>query len=122
MTDIYLDAPLAGALDARDHVANLIDAGQHVTFVGSGTEPDAAAFPGVRAVARLPDAPPRGSWFVTAEPARCAERTAGLRTLLIGPRTGRSPVAGPRCDQVARDFAAAVLDILAHDAMGPDRR
>jgi hypothetical protein len=118
MTDIYLDAALAGAPDARDHVANLIDAGQQVTFVGSGTEPDATVFPGVRTDPRPPDKPPRGSWFVTAEPARCAERIAGLRTLLISPRTGRSPVAGPRCDQIARDLAAAVLDILAHDAMG----
>jgi hypothetical protein len=38
--------------------------------------------------------------------------------LLVGPRAGRSPIHRPRCDTAARDLAAAVLEILAHDAMG----
>jgi hypothetical protein len=117
MTDVYVDAPLASAPDARGHIANLIDAGQRVTFVGAVGGP-AATFPDVSQLDSLPAEPQRGSWFVTAEPARCADRPAGVRTLLIGPRTGRSPVLGPRCDTEARDLAAAVLEILAHDAMG----
>jgi hypothetical protein len=117
MTDVYVDAPLASAPDARGHIANLIDAGQRVTFVG-GDAGSVAPFPDVSRQDSLPDEPERGSWFITAEPARCAERPAGVRTLLIGPRVGRSPVQGPRCDTEARDLAAAVLEILAHDAMG----
>ena len=117
MTDVYLDGALASAPDARGHVANLIDAGQRVTFVGADPG-SVATFPDVTRLDSLPAEPERGSWFVTAEPARCAERPAGVRTLLIGPRAGRSPVQGPRCDTEARDLAAAVLEILAHDAMG----
>jgi hypothetical protein len=117
MIDVYLDASLASAPDARGHVANLIDAGQRVTFVGADPG-SVASFPGVSRVDSLPDQLARGSWFVTAQPARCAERPAGVRTLLIGPRVGRSPMQGPRCDTEARDLGAAVLEILAHDAMG----
>lgn len=118
MTHIYLDAALASASDAPGHIANLIDAGQRLTFVGPAPQGVTAAFPDVPRLDGLPVVPERGSWFVTAEPARCAERPAGVRTLLIGPRAGRSPVPGPRCDTEARDLAAAVLAILAHDAMG----
>jgi hypothetical protein len=117
MTDVYLDAALASAPGARGHVANLIDAGQRVTFVGADPG-SAASFPDVSRLDSLPAESERGSWFVTADPARCAERPARVRTLLIGPRAGRSPVQGPRCDMEARDLAAAVLEILAHDAMG----
>jgi hypothetical protein len=118
MTHVYLDVALASASDAPGHIANLIDAGQRVTFVGPTPQAVMAAFPDVPSLDGLPDDPGRGSWFVTAEPARCAERPAGVRTLLIGPRAGRSPIHGPRCDTAARDLAAAVLEILAHDAMG----
>ena len=118
MTHVYLDAALASASDARGHIANLIDAGQRLTFVGSAPDAVIAAFPDVARVEGLPAEPERGSWFVTAEPARCAERPAGVRTLLIGPRVGRPPIPGPRCDTEARDLAAAVLEILAYDAMG----
>jgi hypothetical protein len=118
MSDVFLDAALASAPDARDHVAHLIDAGQHVTFVGGGAEAAGSAFPDVSRLDALPAEPERGSWFVTADPARCAERQAGVRMLLIGPRLGRTPVQSPRCDTEARDLAAAVLEILARDAMG----
>jgi hypothetical protein len=118
MTDIYLDASVASAPDALDQLAHLVDAGQRLILVGADTGPTLARFPSAATVARLPDDPHRGSWFVTGEPARCADRPAGVRTLLIGPRTGRTPVLGPRCDTEARDLATAVLTILAHDAMG----
>jgi hypothetical protein len=118
MTDIYVDASLASAPDAADQFAHLADAGQRVIFVGAGAEAVVTALPDAPTLERLPDDPIRGSWFVTAEPARCAERPAGVRSLLIGPRIGHSPVHGRRCDTHARDLAAAVLEILTHDAMG----
>jgi hypothetical protein len=117
MADIYLDASLASSPDASDHLAHLVDAGQRVIFVGPAG-PLPAGLRDLTRLERLPDGLGRGSWFVTAEPARCAERAAGVRTLLIGPRADRSPVRGPRCDTEARDLAAAVLEILTHDAMG----
>lgn len=119
MTDIYVDATVvATAPNAADHLAHLVDAGQRVIFVGAGAAASVASLPGAPTLERLPDNPIRGSWFVTAEPARCADRPTGVRSLLIGPRPGRSPVQGRRCDADARDLAAAVLEILTHDAMG----
>jgi hypothetical protein len=118
MTDIYVDASLASGPGAADHLAHLVDAGQRVIFIGVGAEQVVASLLDAPTLERLPDDPIRGSWFVTAEPARCAERPAGVRSLLIGPRPDRSPVQGRRCDTDARDLAAAVLEILAHDAMG----
>jgi hypothetical protein len=117
MADIFIDASLASSSGAGDHLAHLVDAGQRVILVGEA-DPVAAGLPDLTRLDRLPDDLERGSWFVTAEPARCAERTAGVRTLLIGPRADRAPMRGPRCDMEARDLGAAVLEILAHDAMG----
>jgi hypothetical protein len=118
MTTVYIDGPAASASGAVDHLANLVDAGLRVALVGIGAEGSAASVAGVEALVSLPAEPSRGSWFITAAPARCAERAAGMKTLLIGPRTDRSPIHGPRCDTEARDLGAAVLAILAHDAMG----
>jgi hypothetical protein len=117
MADIFIDAPLAYTSGAGDHLAHLLDAGQRVILVGAA-DPVPANLPDLMRLDRLPDDLGRDSWFVTAEPARCAERTVGVRTLLIGPRPDRAPMRGPRCDTEARDLGAAVLEILAHDAMG----
>ena len=118
MTDIYIDGAVMAGSDASDHLANLVDAGQRVILVGGGPISLSPPLAGLERLERVPEAPARGSWFVTDEPARCAQRTAGVRTLLIGPRTDRSLIHGPRCDTEARDLGAAVLAILAHDAMG----
>jgi hypothetical protein len=118
MTDIYVDAALASESRAVEHLVHLIDAGQRVILTGT---PGAGAVAGLADIPRLdriPARPAAGSWFVTADPARCRERIAGVRTLLIGPRVPRTQAPGPRCDVEARDLAAAVLAILAHDAMG----
>jgi hypothetical protein len=117
MTDIFLDASLASVPGAASHVAHLVDAGHDIAFVGASAGV-AAAHPGVPVLDRLPAEPVRGSWFVTSEPARCADRPAGVRTLLIGPRVDRSTLQKPRCNSEARDLGAAVLEILTHDAMG----
>lgn len=63
----------------------------------------------------LPDKPPKGSWFLTADPKTCGDRQPGLRTLLIGPRAATPRPT--RCDSTVRDLREAVLEILAADAM-----
>ncbi len=58
------------------------------------------------------------TWVVTADPAWCErERPGGVRTILVGPRRppGRRPTA--HCDIEARDLSAAVIEILAREAM-----
>ena len=117
MTDIFLDASLATRPDAAVHIAHLIDAGQRVVVVGPAGA-GSSRLTELERLDRVPEGASRGSWFVTEEPALCAEQPAGVRTLLIGPRVGRGPFRAPHCDTEARDFAAAVLTILAHDAMG----
>ena len=66
--------------------------------------------------APLRDGRPR-AWHLTASPEACVEREAGVTTILIGPR--RTTERGPtrRCDLEARDLGAAVLEILAREAM-----
>jgi hypothetical protein len=117
MTDIFLDASLATSPDAGGHVAHLIDAGQRVVIVGPAAA-GSTRLSELERLDRVPESAGRGSWFVTAEPALCAEQPAGVRTLLVGPRVGPGPFRAPGCDAGARDLAAAVLEILAHDAMG----
>jgi hypothetical protein len=67
--------------------------------------------------ADAPSAAP--AWHLTASPEACIGRSAGLTTILVGPR--RPPERGParRCDLEARDVAAAALEILTREAM-PD--
>lgn len=115
MTTIYVDSSVAAMPDASSRLVHLTDAGQTVVLVA---EPDhqAAAFETwTSRVDELPSDPPRGSWFLTADPGTCHDRQAGLTTLLIGPRDD-SP-RPTRCDLTARDLSAAVLEILARDAM-----
>jgi hypothetical protein len=115
MTTIYIDGSAAILPDAPSRLAHLIEAGHEVVLVAPSDHRAASALSWPRHVPSLPKDPPRGSWFVTAEPARCGDRQAGLSTLLVGPR---DDVPRPtRCDITARDLAAAVLEILARDAM-----
>jgi hypothetical protein len=118
MTDVYVDEALLTSSRADVHLEHLVDAGQRLVVIGTTASEDSRLMPEVPRMDRLPADPARGSWFVTADPDRCSERVAGVRTLLIGPRVGRSLARGPRCDTEARDLAAAVLAILSHDAMG----
>ena len=117
MTDVYVDGSLASGPGAADHLAHLVDAGQRIIFVGTAPA-GVAILPAGPTVDELPADAARGSWFVTASPGRCADRPAGVRSLLIGPRPGRAGIHGRRCDVEARDLAAAVLEILTRDAMG----
>jgi hypothetical protein len=115
MTTIYIDGSAAILPDAPNRLAHLIEAGHEVVLVAPPDHRAASALSWPRHVPGLPDDPPRGSWFVTAEPATCGDRQAGLSTLLVGPRD-ETP-RPTRCDVTARDLAAAVLEILARDAM-----
>jgi hypothetical protein len=68
-------------------------------------------------VASVPLRPDHPGWYLTTEVDRCQGRSAHLRTVLIG----MSPTASAihRCDTLARDVPAAVLEILAAEAMRP---
>lgn len=115
MTTIYLEASAARLPDAADRLAHLTEAGHDIVLVAPADHPG-VGLPLGRLSAMPPD-PPRGSWFVTADPGACGDRQPGLRTILIGPR---DDVPRPtRCDTTARDLREAVLEILAADAMEP---
>jgi hypothetical protein len=114
MASIYVHASALGASDATDWLSHLAEAGHRLVVVGDGPEP--ALLGTVDATEDdMPPDPPRGSWFVTGDPATCGDHRAGLTTLLVGPRLDeRRPT---RCDATARDLREAVLEILASVAM-----
>jgi hypothetical protein len=118
MTDIYIDPSVASMPDAADHLSHLVDTGHGLILIGDPPEPVATALPDALRAAELPDRIAAGSWYVSADPALCGERRAGLQTLLVGPRLAPSPRPGPRCDAEARDLSSAVLEILRRDVMG----
>lgn len=115
MTTIFVDASAAFAPDADANLAHLPESGHDVVLIGGEAGPVADRAAWRRRLAALPDDPPRGSWYLTADPATCGDRRPGLRTVLIGPREeGPRPT---RCDSTARDLRDAVLEILTADAM-----
>ena len=129
MTTIFLDPSAVSGADAAERLLHLTDAGHELVLVDSPRGHDlgsarrapprsAATSDGVPWRSRtssLPVDPPRGSWFLTGDPATCGDRQPGLRTVLIGPRLESRPT---RCDTTARDLRDAVLEILTSDAMG----
>jgi hypothetical protein len=106
---------VAGDPDVSERLSHLVDAGHRLVLVAAKEDPAAGSGPWTDRRASLPAQPPRGSWFLTADAARCGDRVAGLRTLLIGPR--ESAPRPTRCDSTVRDLREAVLEILAADAM-----
>jgi hypothetical protein len=123
---VFLDPGTAviengGALDAAAlrSLRHLVDAGHELVLVdqpgASGNLRDLAASV-VEAVSQQPD---EHAWYLTDNVEHCREMTARVRTVLIG----ASPPAGSihRCDSVARDVQAAVLEILASEAMSAER-
>jgi hypothetical protein len=116
MTTIFLDGSALVELGALDQLAHLADAGNDLVLVAPSDHGSRTLLAWAGHRPALPEDPPRGSWYVTADPATCTDRRPGLRTLLVGPRgEGRRPT---RCDSRARDLRDAVLEILAADAMG----
>ena len=142
MTRVYLDAEVAtapgpgdgGRIDdaAVQSLRFLVEAGHEVVLVAPAVPGDAAErgdSPPTSAPPELPrdlirgvvDAvPPRpaiSGWYLTASVERCHGTSARTRTVLIG---GQPPAGAiHRCDAVARDLRAAVLEILASEAMPP---
>jgi hypothetical protein len=112
---IYLDHSAADDPDLADRLAHLAESGDQLVFVGSSDHPAAGLAVWSDRTDALPDEPPAGSWYLTADPGTCRDRQPGLRTMLIGPKVdGRRPT---RCDTTARDLREAVFEILAADAM-----
>lgn len=117
MTDIYIDAGVLGLPGSSDSLTHLLDGGHALVLV----DPEGAAdtsFDWTARLAQLPEDPARGSWLVTADPGRCADRPAGLSVILIAP-AGMADPSRPtvRCDVTARDAHGAVLEILSRDVM-----
>lgn len=104
---------------ALEAVTNLQEAGHEVVLlVDPGRPRERGSDP--RWLADLPSEagpPTPRSWLVTVDPRRCEHRPPGVRTILIGPRQPPGPRPTAHCDVVARDLAAAVLEILAREAM-----
>jgi putative NIF3 family GTP cyclohydrolase 1 type 2 len=118
MTDIYVDATVAGMSDAANHLAHLIDTGHGLILVGDCPAAVVDALRGANVAEALPRSVSPGSWHVSADPEICGANPPGLQTLLVGPRLAPSPRPGPRCDAEARDVASAVLEILGREVMG----
>jgi hypothetical protein len=115
MHTVYLDASATLDPDLSERLAHLREAGHRLILVAGGDEPSPGLTEWDERTSELPADPPKGSWFLTADPATCRDRVAGLRTVLIGPRE-----EGPRttrCDSTARGLREAVLAILTADAM-----
>jgi len=96
---------------------HLTEAGVGVFVVTAGAVPPA---PELRSAAQgvvdaVPTPPDDQSWYLTTDIERCQGSSARLRTVFIG---GTPPTGSiRRCDAVARDVQAAVMEILAAEAM-----
>jgi hypothetical protein len=95
----------------------LAETGNEVVLVTGQAGPPPAALTAVArdAVGVAPDHPATPSWYLTSDVEHCRGTSARLRTVLIG----ATPASGSvhRCDGVARDVQAAVMEILASEAM-----
>lgn len=118
MTDIYVDASVAGMPDAANHLAHLLDTGHALILVGDCPAAVVDALPGAQVADALPSPVAPGSWRVSVDPEICGANVPGLQTLLVGPRQAPTPRPGPRCDAEARNLASAVLEILGREVMG----
>lgn len=123
MTRVFLDPGTAviesgGAVDpaALRSLRHLVDAGHELVLVDQTEVPTAD----LRALAAdvigaVPALPAERSWYLTDDVEHCREMTARVRTVLIG--ASLPPGSIHRCDSVARDLQAAVMEILASEAM-----
>jgi hypothetical protein len=126
VTRVFLDPGTAviengGAVDpaALRSLRHLVDAGHELVLVDQpGADGDLREL-GASVVAAVPQLPDERAWYLTDDVEHCRELTARIRTVLIG----ASPPPGSihRCDSVARDLQAAVMEILASEAMRAER-
>jgi hypothetical protein len=126
VTQVYVDVTAtaiddeaaASDADALRALRYLVELGHSVSLVGEsrGAEPDEIRRlgPPVAAVPLRPDEP---AWYVTTDVDRCQGLSARVRTILVG--AAPAPGSVRRCDTVARDLQAAVMEILASEVMEP---
>jgi hypothetical protein len=121
VTRVYLDPGTAidnGTLDpaALRSLGHLVEAGHELVLVGGagGARTELATLAS-HVVAAVPPRPDVEAWYLTEDVDSCQQLTARVRTVLIG----ASPPAGSvhRCDTVARSVQAAIMEILAAEAM-----
>jgi hypothetical protein len=115
MQFIYVHGSAALDADSAERLAHLAEAGHDLVLVAERDHPAADLRDWSERVEALPADPPRGSWYITSDPAACVDRRPGLRTMLIGPR--ETTTRPTRCDVTARDLRDAVLKVLAADVM-----
>jgi hypothetical protein len=114
-----LGVPRQAVPGASDALRMLQEGGDEVTLVGEAELAGAIEVPdGVAVQERLPQMLDADSWFVTADPQTITDNQTAAQTLLVGPRRPPGPVPLPRYDVEARDLPAAVIEILARQAMG----
>jgi hypothetical protein len=104
--------------DAGESLRNLAETGHELVMVSGRPMDLPGDFPPMHAVPHIDDASD-GSWFLTTDPELCGPRQANLRTVLVGPGPGTHKATVQRCDVTTRDLRAAVLEILAREAMTP---
>ena len=130
MTRVFVDVAAAaletGGEPALDEAAVrslrlLAEAGHEVVLVTGPAGPPPAALGAVAAgaVGEVPARPASRAWYLTADVDRCRGTSARLRTVLVG--AAPAPGSVHRCDAVARDVQAAVMEILASEAMPSPR-
>lgn len=128
MTRVFVDVAAAaldgGNVPSLDPVALpalriLAESGHEVVLVTghAGAPPAKLAAVASDAVGSVPARPDDDAWYLTADVEHCVGASAHLRTVLVG--SIPAPGSIHRCDAVARDLQAAVLEILAREAMPP---
>jgi len=126
VTRVFLDPGTAviendGAVDpaALRSLRHLVDAGHELVLVDQPAVSNGLRELAADVVDAVPPLPDERSWYLTDDVEHCREMTARVRTVLIG----ASPPPGSihRCDSVARDLQAAIMEILASEAMSTER-
>jgi len=126
VTRVFLDPGTAviendGAVDpaALRSLRHLVDAGHELVLVDQPADSNGLRELAADVVDAVPPLPDERSWYLTDDVEHCREMTARVRTVLIG----ASPPPGSihRCDSVARDLQAAIMEILASEAMSTER-
>jgi hypothetical protein len=125
VTRVYIDLGTlstgTGVARAPDHPAMrsleyLAEAGHEVILVGdTDAVPEALGALATTTVAAAPIELTETAWYLISDAERCRDRSTRLRTVLIG--SAPAPGAIHRCDRLSRDLLAAVLEILADEAM-----
>ena len=104
--------------DAADALRNLAETGHDLFLLTDVPISLPAGFPKLRRASRI-DPAPATSWYLTGDPESCGRRQPGLRTVLVGPGPATRRATIQRCDIQTRDLHAAVIEIIAREAMTP---